>query len=391
MTTTLVDRGWGAALERASKAHPGSLKLICPFIKYSPVARLLPTEPGELRIITRWNLDDFAAGVSDIAALRLLLQHGGRVRGLSGLHSKVYIFGNAQTAVTSANITSAAFERNAEFGVMSDESESLLACNAYFEELWNVCGQDLKVAQLDDWDISVREYLAKSPPGWRRPGLGDYGAKLPQTSSNDPMPNEPPAIVEAGQSFVKFLGDTDSRVPFTYRVLEEIDRSGCNLVLGYPTRRKPISVRDGDLMFLARLTENPNDTIIFGRAIALAYEPGRDDATSEEIQHRKWRAKYQRYIRVAHVEFVAGTLNNGVSMYKMMDELGFNSFVTTQENAAFNASNPSATRNVNPRHAYSQAPAVRLSMQGRQWIASRLQDAFDRHGTTPPDAFAHVA
>jgi hypothetical protein len=39
-------------------------------------------------------LNDFAEGVSDIAALQRVLGLGGRVRGVKKLHSKLYLSGN---------------------------------------------------------------------------------------------------------------------------------------------------------------------------------------------------------------------------------------------------------------------------------------------------------
>ena len=42
-------------------------------------------------------------------------------------------------------------------------------------------------------------------------------------------------------------------------------------------------MKDGAVIFLGRLTRDPNDIRVFGRAIAIAYLPGRDDATQADI------------------------------------------------------------------------------------------------------------
>jgi len=39
-------------------------------------------------------------------------------------------------------------------------------------------------------------------------------------------------------------------------------------------------------LFTARLVKDPNDTLIFGRAIGMAHVDGRDDATAAEIDAR---------------------------------------------------------------------------------------------------------
>ena len=111
-------------------------------------------------------------------------------------------------------------------------------------------------------------------------------------------------------------------------------------------------------MFISRLVKGPDDIRIFGRAIALKHQEGRDDATQADIQRRPWKSRWPRYIRVHHAEFVAGTMANGVSLAELMDTLGSDSFATTQRNAA------RGQGNINPRRSLRQQPAVRLSRQG---------------------------
>jgi hypothetical protein len=143
-------------------------------------------------------------------------------------------------------------------------------------------------------------------------------------------------------------------------------------------------VKDDAVMYIARLTEQPNDIRIFGRAVGMAYVDGRDDASAADIARRDWRKKWSRYIRVHHSEFVAGTMANGVSVNELMDDLGSNAFSSTQRNAA------RKNGNTDPRHAYRQAAHVELSSQGLAWVRDRLQLAFDTHGVVPLDVLASI-
>lgn len=129
-------------------------------------------------------------------------------------------------------------------------------------------------------------------------------------------------------------------------------------------------------MFIACLTDEP-DIRIFGRAIGMKYQQGRDDATPEDIQSRPWKKNWPRYVRVHHAEFVAGAMSNGVSLKKLMDTLERDSFVSTQRNAQ------SGQGNTNPRRAYLQQPAVELSSKGFSWLSEQLQAAFGEHGKVP--------
>ena len=89
----------------------------------------------------------------------------------------------------------------------------------------------------------------------------------------------------------------------------------------------------------------------------------------------EWKKEWPLYIRVHHAKFVAGPMENGVSLYKMMDELGANSFETTKRNAG------TGKGNTEPRRAYGQRPDVQLSEEGSKWLYEQLQAAFEAHGT----------
>lgn len=155
MTLRLVDAAWGTELTKALQADTSALRIISPFIKRRALERLLSLSPQTIQVVTRYNLDDFASGVSDIAALRSVLAVGGRVRGIRDLHAKLYLFGASRAIVTSANLTGAALDSNHEFGAVTDESTNVAACRAYFDRLWTQGVADLSAAQLDVWSDTV--------------------------------------------------------------------------------------------------------------------------------------------------------------------------------------------------------------------------------------------
>ena len=382
MDFRLVDHEWGKELETAARSEAATLRIICPFIKVGALRRLLGGRRFEdLQVITRFNLADFANGVSDIEALRILLKEGATVRGVRNLHSKLYLFGSDRAIVTSTNLTQAAFDRNHELGFVSDEASIITKCTTYFEKLWARAGTDLSSSKVDAWDKTVTRHLALSAGLHRSSGLRDYGADAGIPGA---APISSPLVTEAPQAFVKFLGESSNRVPLSCQTIQEIRASGCSTVLAYPASKRPSSVEDGAIMFISRLTRDPDDIRVFGLAIGMRHLPGRDDATPADIKRRSWRKKWPRYIRVHHAQFVAGTMEDGVSLYKMMYSLGSDSFEPTQRNAA------RGKGNTNPRRAYGQQAAVKLSPQGLTWLSTRLEGAFRRHGTVPSADLAKV-
>jgi len=128
-------------------------------------------------------------------------------------------------------------------------------------------------------------------------------------------------------------------------------------------------------MFMGHLVRGPNDIVVYGRAIARAYEEGRDDADAEDIAQRPWLTRWPHFIRVHNVEFVDGTLADGVSLAELMDELGPYAFASTAENA------DRGEGNIDPRMSIRQAAAVKLTEAGTSWLDEELELAFARQGT----------
>ncbi len=372
----LVDNDWSAHFALRAKERHGTLRIVCPFIKQRAVKRLVDAgHRPEIRVITRFNLSDFATGVSDVSALRWLLEQGACIRGIRGLHAKMYLFGERHAIVTSANLTETALFRNHEFGFISQDADVAKRCHAYFDSLWQCAGPDLTHAKLEEWENKLRSASVAGGKPSPAPALPDEGVTvdlpMPPPVAGQPAVSLPPLFSEAEQAFVKFLGTSDDRVPVTFSTFEEIVNSGCHRVCAYP--RPPWIVQSGAIMFIARLLDD-GDIMVFGRAVAFKYTPGRDDATEADIGLRGWMENWPRFIRVHHGEFVAGTMANGVRLSHLMNALGTDSFAKTQERAAL------GEKNIDPRRAYGQQAAVRLSKEGLDWLNARLEQAFHDHG-----------
>jgi PLD-like domain len=113
MKIKLIEAGWEEELRAALEAEHATVRIVCPFIKRHAAERLLEYgHPETLQVITRFNLADFCTGVSDMSALRVLVEAGAEIRGIRHLHAKLYLFGKHRAIVTSANLTQAGLQRN---------------------------------------------------------------------------------------------------------------------------------------------------------------------------------------------------------------------------------------------------------------------------------------
>ncbi len=374
----LVDTGWSDVLNHAMSVDSSAIRLVCPFIKRRVVEQLLrDRKPRSLQVITRFNLGDFCDGVSDIEALRLLLKNGAAIRGVRNLHAKLYLFGDRRAIVTSANLTTAALHRNHEFGFVADELGIVKRCHQYFDDLWGRAGQDLTEERLAGWDRMVTDHLACGARPTMAMRLGDEGVDADILME----PARLPAFIgDSEQTFVKFFGESRNRADRSTAVFDEVQRSGCHWACTYPKGKRPRQVRNGAVMFMGRLVKDPNDILIYGRAIAMRHDATRDNATAADIVLRPWKVNWPHYIKVHHCEFIAGELGGGISLNELMDSLKSDAFLPTQKNAA------KGEGNTDPRRAYMQQAAVELTPQASIWLNERLQLAYAQHGILSPSA-----
>lgn len=380
MVIRLIDDNWGAEFEKISLSSKEPLRIICPFIKLQALKRLLTgVESEKIEVVTRFNLADFANRVSDISALKHLLKIGASVRGIKGLHTKLYIFGDDKTILTSANLTKAAMTKNSEFGFVSSDVNIAAQCHSYFDKLWSQNHSTLDETMLNNWEVELRNHLSKGVRKDHESCLPDYG---------DTLKDKPSSIMlqdstlnydgpEYFQAFVKFLGEGDNRSPMSSLILDEVKSSGCHWAVAYPNSQRPRQVKNGATMFIARLTYNLNDIIIFGRATAISHDEERDNATAHEIEERSWKKVWGRYIRVYDAEFIAGDLSNGLSLNTLMGELEAKSFAPTKRNME------NGRGNQNPRLSYKQKPSVELSEEGFIWLNDRFERAILSQGSIP--------
>lgn len=367
----LVSENWNGEVLGARRANPDGLFIVCPFIKERTVSRILKAgRAWPVSVITRFDLSCYYAGVSDLDALAVLLAAGARVRGVRGLHSKLYLFGGSVAIATSANVTEAAMLRNHEFGFVSDEAHVLTSCAAYFERLWARSGEDLTKEQLRGWRETLDAARARDGGG-PPPRLPDHGA--------DAGGDTPLAIKDGegrgyeNQAFLKFFGRGSDRTPRHLMIADIVAESGCNWACTYPTSSRPRQVGDGDRLYMARIAE-PDDLLIFGYATGWRHRDEEDVASRADVEARPWKVDFANYVRVHDGRFVDAELGAGVSMYEMLEELGSDAWRSTQENTR------SGSGNRDPFASYLRKPGMQLTDASRAWLDDRLEALFRQHG-----------
>ena len=160
----LVGR-WEVELKRLLGKTQKQLMIISPFVTGVAVDILRPVAEGDrvaCKLITRLNLNDFRSGVSDLGALKQLVEMGVEVRTLKRLHAKVYVFDDREAVVTSANFTGGGLTNEHEWGILVSRDE----CVEVFEEadaLWNRLRITLRTSDLDANSRTLEEYRQSHP------------------------------------------------------------------------------------------------------------------------------------------------------------------------------------------------------------------------------------
>jgi hypothetical protein len=367
MAFNIVRSGYHKIFKDSIGQDNTSLRLICPFIKTKVIRTIIKYKPQKIQVITRYdNIMDFYNRVSDIPALKELLINDTEIRGIEDLHSKVYIFGETTSMITSANLTETAFSSDIrECGAFVFDADKTKELINYFGELWDdrrtkIISQDT----LKFWEVKLKEYRAKYPPNKK-------DTKLPCNKGEGKIDFIPPY-------FIKFAATSHDRVNENDSIKDWIEEGFSHRICAFS--KTPRQMKDNDIIFLSYLCagENGTDTKIIGRAIASRHTPSKDIATERNKIDRPWMRNWPYFIRIRDAEILKGSFKNAVSLRYLENTLGRDSYFCSQVNGT------------NPRNVYKQQPSVRLSAYSYKWLNDELNKAFQKQGKWKDSDFKNI-
>ena len=336
--------------------------IVSPFITDNIVKHLIDNFKGKtIKVITRYNLNDFRKGVSSLTAIERLLKNKAQIKGVMGLHSKLYLFDNKSVIITSANFTNGGFFNNKEFGILSDEKNTIEESQSYFNELWNIDLEFLNESKLNDW----KNIIATSKPAAKQSEeLPDFGKSYQKS------------IIGERQYFIKFFGKDDNRLSLDVNVYQELKWGCSHFALSFSKNKKdtrPRRYKDGDVVFMARMTDT-KDYAVFGRAITYAHDDLRDVASKEDIKHINWLADWSILVRVKEPVFINSSFRKCPKLNDLLNELDYASFAST--NRRFIA----GEKNINTKNTLMRKGDVILSDSGAQYMELAFQKAIKKEG-----------
>lgn len=335
------------------------LKIISPFVQEQILRKIQSQfDFNNFELITRYKLKDFAMNVSSLDALKFSIEKGASIYGVRSLHSKVYLFDKRAAIITSANLTNGGLMDNLECGIFITDRSLILNLHDYFNRLKGEADNKLTIENCKSWE---RELLGIEIDKNIGRALTDLGAQI---TFFDKTKNY----------YIKFFGGADNRVESVFSIKEEIERSLCHYACCYPLKKKPKQVNDGDIIFMARMTKNPSDYAIFGKATALKYTEGRDKASDQEIKERPKKNKWPIYLRVKDPIFINGEMKDGILLSDLINEFKYNSFSSTKQNFDIGKGN------IDPRKSLMRKPHIKLTHASAEWLEQRFKNAITHVG-----------
>jgi hypothetical protein len=344
-----------------------SLRIVSPFVKdqvLRTIGRHFPLT--HLELITRFNLADFASGVSSLEALQFAVHEGSTIYGIQNLHSKIYLFDRRGAIITSANLTQGGMVNNFECGIYITDGNIIDQLHHYVDELKSISVKPLTSIQCDQWRSLISRHTEVTNSFMC--SLPDYGATQVRVAPDR-------------NYYVKFFGKGDNRVSLDFSVREEVDRALCHYACCFS--RTPRQFKTGDILYFGRMT-SPRNLAIFGKVVAVAHDPKRDMVSPEELMQRDWKANWPYYLRVTKPEFVDGLMRDCVMLYDLIRHFDYQSFASTLDRYQ------QGDRTINPFLSLSQQPSVQLTATAAQWLDYRFTQAIERKGRIPDSFIARL-
>ncbi|MEK6635161.1 MAG: phospholipase D family protein [Planctomycetota bacterium] len=338
------------------------LRVISPFISEQIIRKIQSQfDFNNFELITRFNLHEFASNVSSFDGLRFAVENGAKIWGIKDLHSKVYLFDNRAAIITSANLTNGGLIHNYECGLYTIDDHILCELDHYFENLKSLGGEILTIKKCEQWQKELNQV---EPQNSKISSLPDYGSTK--------------TIIDKSKFYyVKFFGTDKNRMNSEFKVRDEIERALCHYACGFSIKKPPKQFKDGDIIYMARMTKKPNDYAIFGRAEAVKFVEGRDHATPNEKEQREWKKEWPIYLGVENPVFIDGKLGDCILLYDLIKALDYESFPTTKKRVQ------NGEININPRKSLSQQPYIELTDKAVEWLEPKFNRVLETIGRVP--------
>lgn len=378
MTIELLNENHILAFKNSIRNTKSKIRIVSPFIGFETsrqLANSLGDSNVECIIITRFYREDFLNHASSLSGIKILVEAGFKIYALKSLHSKLYIFDDELAILGSANFTMGGFRWNHELSLMiEDEKELILELNDYYDDLLNnivTSGNWLIDREKVEEEIKMVEKLSKhrKDKTTKYKNNIQFGANISKNKNID-VTDEIEKIIRndiddtfTEEIWLKFVGTGNSR----YKPSDEYspEKLKNKIVTSFP--RNPRGIGEDDYIYLSAISWDKNNIptpIIIARARTKGFNP--ENIASEDDKKRYiWMEDYPYYIELYNVEILNTEVIEGISLDRLINELGSNLYPTTKGKQL-------TIRELKNRH--HQKSHLRLTPSAKQYIDKEFDD-----------------
>jgi len=271
---------------------------------------------------------------------------------------------------------------NMEFGLLVNDNKIVLKCIDYFNFLWNRSKNSLTISKLNGWNKKINKLKKAKKEERSNLGLKDEGNNCFDNNEveNDLEISKPVYKTEIKKKyfysnkrfFVKYIGATDGRVPLTKSIKEVIKDSLSHEAIFYSYHPKQIS--DGDIIYFGRMTYEPYDYAIYGKAFGKAHDRKLHKINSS-TKTKPWQKKYCYYNLVEEPVFQDGKFDNCVLFREdLIANFGYNSLISTQKRWR------KGERNIEVSNSLMQRQYIEITPEAAKWLDAQLEIRLKQNG-----------
>ena len=331
MIEVLTDNHREKILEAFQNANE-KIAMMTPFLSQDAARSLekIKVEQNvECTCITRFEHREFLQKSSHIEALEILMHVDVSLYALKKLHTKLYLIDDTIAILGSANFTYGGLQGNHELSLyIEGEPELIKQLWEYFESVLQICqqqGKNITAEEVERENLRLKNETKKvSPTRYSY----SFGAVLSEPDSADDRDFVQEFLSPEREShcWIKFEASSENRRPSKPPAAEPYTFHNQNGI--YMTRfseaRRPKRMHEGDIVYIAVHSwdrgGNPAP-MIAGRARCHAFRE-----TNVIPDGGQWPV----YLELYDVEPCAGNIQDGISLYDLVDALGKDTYTHTQ-------------------------------------------------------------
>jgi hypothetical protein len=388
MAVELITENHGLEIKDMLNMVKNRILIISPFLGMTTceeLSNVIREHKLSCKVITRFYREDFIQNVSSLKGLLCLLEAGAEIMSVIGLHTKLYIFDDNYSIITSANYTYGGLYSNIELGIKIDNEPDInIKCEEYFEDLWGrisdfnrnnhnaaIITKDL-IGKEKDIVETVTPDRTKSTENFNKT---KQGAELKMVSSSDIFEE---ALVNYSKpngednigGWLKFSASSEHRHDPNVGYFDGSNEFVKTRIF-FPTR--PVGIKSDDRIFLALVSRdnyNIPTPIIMGRAFSSGFN--KNNIVESKIKGwEDWMIDYPYFVELNNIEVIDGPTRNGISLLELLRILKGDFYPSTYgKNYSFEKVRP----------YYYQKDKIRITKYAEDYLNKELDKKFLEHG-----------